>query len=133
MTSANHPMAWADLAACTDLDPALFYIERGHAIDPDVVAACKRCPVRGACTDWSLRHEWYGYWAGMSGRQRRALRRTLNITFVEPEPVTEVAITAAPEPLADLDIERSAAQVAELAGVSKRTVQRHRAARRETA
>lgn len=87
MTAASHPMAWADDAACRDLDPDLFYIEGGAAIAPEVAAACRTCPVHTDCHTWALRRERFGYWAGTSERARRKLRRTLGITLAEPEPL----------------------------------------------
>lgn len=84
-TDANHPMAWADQAACTHLDPNLFYPNRGQAIDAKVVAACDRCPVRPACLGWALRREHHGYWAGTSERGRRRMRRALGIQIEEDQ------------------------------------------------
>lgn len=80
---AGHPMAWADAAACTGMDPALFYIERGEAIAEEVVATCRTCPVLAECRSWALAHEKYGYWAGLSERGRRRLRRTLGIRLID--------------------------------------------------
>lgn len=89
MTSAaNHPMAWADEAACIGMDPERFYTARGEVIDPEVIATCAGCPVRPDCLAWALRHEKHGFWAGMSERGRRKLRRSMGIRLVEPEPIT---------------------------------------------
>lgn len=89
-TAANHPMAWADDAACRGLDPAIFFPVGNEEIDPDAPAVCARCDVRGACLDWALRHEQHGYWAGTSERQRRRLRKALSIRLVDDidEPLT---------------------------------------------
>jgi WhiB family transcriptional regulator, redox-sensing transcriptional regulator len=40
---------------------------------------CGGCPHLSECRDWALRHEQYGWWAGMTPEQRRWERNALNL------------------------------------------------------
>jgi hypothetical protein len=66
---------WRQHAACRDLDTAIFYPGRGE----DTTAAkaiCAGCPARAECLDYALANrEVDGIWGGLSGRERRGLRR----------------------------------------------------------
>jgi WhiB family redox-sensing transcriptional regulator len=68
-------LAWQDLALCAEVDPDLFFPEKG-----DSTAAARRvcaaCEVRAQCLVWALDHgEIHGVWGGVTGRARRGLRR----------------------------------------------------------
>jgi WhiB family redox-sensing transcriptional regulator len=66
---------WMVDAACRGLDPELFYPRLGEPTDR-ARAICNRCPVKQACLALAMRaNERDGIWGGLSGRQRRALRR----------------------------------------------------------
>lgn len=140
------PMEWAEHGACVGEEPAMFFpavgltASRGSTGYPEDVMAlprriCGDCPVFTDCHNWALHHETEGIWAGTDPFQRRRLRRALKI----PDPaslgrdeVHDETVGLVP-PLDELDVNRSAAEVARAAGVSKRTVVRHRARRRNTA
>ncbi len=67
------PPAWMTDAACAQVDPELFYPEKG---DTGRVAkqVCAACPVRAECLAFALaRGERFGVWGGESARVRRAL------------------------------------------------------------
>lgn len=74
---------WHRRAACRgpDVPVDIFYPERGeslkHARD-----LCAVCPVRPQCHDAGLREK-YGIWGGSSERERRRLRRELNIQTID--------------------------------------------------
>jgi len=75
--SARPDTTWWARAACRGIDPDLFFPERG---DNAAVAAartvCQGCPVQGACLDYALAIcEDRGIFGGLTGTQRRALRR----------------------------------------------------------
>lgn len=68
--------AWQDRAACTTMDPDLFFPEAGEHGGEQAKAACRSCPVRRECLEGALaRNEKYGIWGGTSGADRRELRR----------------------------------------------------------
>lgn len=46
---------------------------------------CHQCPVIEECLTYSLYHEEFGLWGGMTERQRRILRRRLKIKLIKPE------------------------------------------------
>jgi DNA-binding NarL/FixJ family response regulator len=125
-TSANHPMAWADLGACRGEDQDLFY----PPVPPEKITAahvalarpiCQACPVYAACHAHAVQRESDGIWAATSPKDRRRLRKAMGI----PDMVPDVAELTADG--------RSAAEIASILGIDKRTVVRHRTARRKTA
>jgi WhiB family transcriptional regulator, redox-sensing transcriptional regulator len=71
---------WRDHAACSGLDPDLFFpVSTAGASLTDIEAAkrvCQRCPVTMSCLHWALE---LGQVSGISGgtteEERRALRR----------------------------------------------------------
>lgn len=80
---------WADLGACKSSDvPASWWhpdIEWSHR-HPYVKAAinvCQTCPVRKECLDYSLLHEPYGIWGGLSEQDRERKRRQLNLPLLK--------------------------------------------------
>jgi WhiB family transcriptional regulator, redox-sensing transcriptional regulator len=67
------PASWLDLAACTEVDPAIFFPERGEPAAP-AKRVCMTCLVRAQCLDYALEHRInHGVWGGLGERQRRAL------------------------------------------------------------
>jgi WhiB family transcriptional regulator, redox-sensing transcriptional regulator len=69
------PEAWMESALCAQVDPELFYPEKGggtHAAK----AVCASCPVVAECLEYALRSDdAFGVYGGLSPRQRRRLRR----------------------------------------------------------
>jgi WhiB family redox-sensing transcriptional regulator len=62
-------------AACSGLDPDLFYPERGGS-SRAALAVCATCPVRQDCLEHALAHgEVLGVWGGLSIKERKRLRR----------------------------------------------------------
>ena len=68
-------MHWRDRALCAEVDPELFFPEKGGTTrDPKRI--CRACDVRAECLDYALKHgERYGIYGGMSERERRRLMR----------------------------------------------------------
>lgn len=70
---------WIARAACRGMPPALFYPERGEAITP-ALEVCATCSVAVECLEHALAEgERRGIWGGTSERQRRALRKEMDI------------------------------------------------------
>jgi WhiB family transcriptional regulator, redox-sensing transcriptional regulator len=70
---------WRDHAACSGLDPDLFFpVSTSGASLTDIEAArrvCQRCPVATACLRWALDHRQVsGVWGGTTEEERHALR-----------------------------------------------------------
>jgi WhiB family redox-sensing transcriptional regulator len=134
-TAEGHPWAWTNRAACGDADPAIFFPDLTEPYPRDVLDAardiCSRCPVHAECHAHALDAETEGIWAGTTPRDRRRIRKSLglaDLSKVDPEGSDHAAGIA--PPLWELDVNRSAREVAAAAGVSTRTVVRHRVARR---
>ena len=74
MTSVGDE-AWQLDAACRNVDPDLFFPERGEPSDP-AKAVCMGCPVIDACLAYAMRnHPLQGVWGGTSDKQRRRMVR----------------------------------------------------------
>lgn len=93
-----HDEQWRDIALCAEVDPELWFPERG---EPSTAAklVCGWCPVRAECLAFALeRNEQFGVWGGLSAMERRRLRRALRLPVgvdedldVEVDPEREVA------------------------------------------
>lgn len=74
------PEKWMRYALCTQVDPDLFFPERGGDMGrvADAKAVCEACDVRAQCLAYAMRRgEDEGIWGGLAPRQRLALRRRL--------------------------------------------------------
>ena len=65
--------AWQAQAACRGAGADAFFPERGENY-LGVLRICSTCPVREQCLDFGI-NEKDGVWGGLTGRQRRKLRR----------------------------------------------------------
>lgn len=66
---------WTDRALCAEVDPELFFPEKGQ---PNVPAkrVCMGCEVRTECLEDALDNdERFGVWGGKSERERRKIKR----------------------------------------------------------
>lgn len=79
--------AWRQLAACQDMDIAIFYPENASGpgkktytlYPPEARDACRSCPVRKACLDFAVNNsEKYGMWGGKTPTERRRMRGVLS-------------------------------------------------------
>jgi WhiB family transcriptional regulator, redox-sensing transcriptional regulator len=72
---APEDLRWQGLARCAEVDPELFFVEKGASTRP-AKRVCMACEVRAECLGYALEHnELYGVWGGMSDRERRRLKR----------------------------------------------------------
>lgn len=46
-------------------------------------AVCDRCPIQETCRDYALRFENYGVWGGTTAKERKSLRQSLGIKFID--------------------------------------------------
>lgn len=68
---------WVSEALCAQVDPELFYPEKGQPALP-AKRICQTCPVRDACLSAALESdERHGIWGGLSAADRARLQRTL--------------------------------------------------------
>lgn len=75
MTSILTPPAWVTEGLCAQVDPELFFPEKGGSTRTSK-GVCAACPVRVECLTWALEHdERHGVWGGLSERERRRLRK----------------------------------------------------------
>lgn len=78
--------AWIDDALCGQTDPELFFPEKGGS-NHNAKELCARCPVAAECLDYALDYESgerdiasvapYGIYGGLSPRERRDLKKSL--------------------------------------------------------
>jgi WhiB family redox-sensing transcriptional regulator len=76
-------LTWQDRALCAEIDPELFFVEKGNEKQAQVAkAVCRRCEIREACLEYALDREAqpgvygaYGVYGGMSPAERDEVRR----------------------------------------------------------
>ena len=66
-------MRWQELALCAQVDPELWFPEKGASAKP-AKRICARCPVQFPCAQ-AGRDEEHGIWGGTSREQRRQDKR----------------------------------------------------------
>ena len=74
-TKLLQPVEWQTHARCTEVDPEIFFPERGGS-SKAARAVCADCSVRAQCLEYALNNkEQFGIWGGTSERERRRLRK----------------------------------------------------------
>lgn len=67
-------LVWLDDTACADTPYGRFFVDAGHAIDPETLRLCRGCPVRRHCVTWAYLNGYSaGYFGGFSPSQRRSI------------------------------------------------------------
>lgn len=70
--------SWEESALCAQVDPELFFPERGQPTWP-AKKVCRGCDVRAECLQAALtRGEEFGIWGGTSARERAKLLRRVD-------------------------------------------------------
>jgi WhiB family redox-sensing transcriptional regulator len=70
---AEDDPSWRTFAHCVDVDPEIFFPERGGSLQL-AKSFCADCPVTEPCLDFGLRHpRVMGVWGGTSQRERQAI------------------------------------------------------------
>lgn len=72
---------------CASIGMDLFYYEygQGHSfrdakdIEHALRKVCSSCPLQVKCATYAIQHEEYGFWGGMSYKERDAYRKKNNI------------------------------------------------------
>jgi WhiB family redox-sensing transcriptional regulator len=85
----NHeaPDAWKDDAVCAQVDPEIFYPEKGGSTR-EAKRVCSGCEVRDKCLQYALDNdERFGIWGGLADRERRRLKKgDLTVLKAAPAP-----------------------------------------------
>lgn len=108
---------WEASALCAQVDPDLFFPEKGGNVD-DAVKVCQRCDVRQQCLGLALAlqqtERWtvLGVWGGTTVNDRRKMRRRV------------IDATGKERVLALVAKGRTATEAARLAGVHPRAAMR---------
>jgi WhiB family redox-sensing transcriptional regulator len=69
---------WQALGECRKTDTETFYPEKGRSTR-EAKAVCVNCQVRAECLKYALDNdERFGVWGGLSERERRKLKKSLN-------------------------------------------------------
>lgn len=89
---------WDGSELCTQVSPDLFYLEdvsTGKSMKdkykeyntnlPNLRKLCHACPRLDDCRSYAIKHEYFGFWGGMSERERKEYRRKFKIKLVRPE------------------------------------------------
>lgn len=73
---------WEGGEHCTSTDPEAFFPEEYAPTRQTLRKICAGCPSREPCGEWAIRHELYGFWGGMTPRERFDIRKRLGIVVV---------------------------------------------------
>ena len=74
-TRLLQPVEWQNDARCTEVDPEIFFPERGGS-SRAARTVCAQCNVRAQCLEYALNNkEQFGIWGGTSERERRRIRK----------------------------------------------------------
>lgn len=70
------PEPWMQDALCAEVDPDMFFPNRGDAEGADLARdICSRCPVKAECLEFAIRTtQAHGVWGGKSPRQIADIR-----------------------------------------------------------
>lgn len=69
---------WQESALCGQTDPEAFYPEKRQPVNA-AKRVCLACEVRAECLAEALAgDERFGVWGGLSEKERRALKKTMN-------------------------------------------------------
>lgn len=95
LPGADVDMSWNDgTGNCVGVDPDVFFVSRGHNDDAQhAVAICQGCPLIEPCANHGIKHELFGVWGGLTGKDRRAIRRGDRVG--QPRPKTRNALQEA--------------------------------------
>jgi WhiB family redox-sensing transcriptional regulator len=139
-------VTWSASAACRDVDPELFFPDDDTPPDAPQVAearaVCAWCPVLAQCREWAIVHKVAdGIWGGLDAaarqvewRRRDKTRRERGDTMRGPAIEAGAVVrdlSEVPERMATVVrltwAGRTGSEVAEVTGLTKRTVVRWRA------
>lgn len=65
---------WMERAACTGKGE-LFHNEKSRIVSRQAKEICASCAVREDCLNYALENEQIGIWGGLTGNERRRMRR----------------------------------------------------------
>lgn len=85
--AAQSYLPWSSKAACKGQDPRWWFPSAENSLKErrDMKAAisiCQGCEVQSDCLQHALAHESDGIWGGMTGKQRKGLKRERRINPV---------------------------------------------------
>jgi WhiB family redox-sensing transcriptional regulator len=64
---------------CAEVDPELFFPEKGDNLNKIVRTLCSMCDHKIECAEWGIKHESFGIWGGLTPRERQQIRKEKNI------------------------------------------------------
>lgn len=68
---------------CAQVDGELWFPDKGGNTDAPK-SICNQCSHKIECAEWGIKHELHGIWGGLSGNERRLIRRKKNIVLETP-------------------------------------------------
>lgn len=72
-----------DNPLCAQVDGELWFPDKGGDTRP-AKKICDQCIHKTECAEWGIKHELIGVWGGLSGFERRLIRRKYNIILEQP-------------------------------------------------
>lgn len=80
LPSLTPPQPWMEQAACSTVDPDLFFMvgdtPEYRTATRQAKRICRRCPVMDACLDYALKiNDRHGIWGGLTPWERQTIRK----------------------------------------------------------
>ena len=73
---------WDGIPSCSGTEVDLWFTQEGnhgYTYKNLIQKICKRCPVQMQCSEYSLKYDVDGFWAGRTTDDRKQIRKRLNI------------------------------------------------------
>lgn len=83
--------AWDGTEACATIGVALFYNDdrktqyENKELEHELKSICNSCHRLNECREYAIKHEYYGFWGGMTLTERREYRKKFKIELIRPE------------------------------------------------
>jgi WhiB family transcriptional regulator, redox-sensing transcriptional regulator len=77
---------------CAQSDPEMFFEESGPQALlnlPILRKLCADCPILTECREHAVRHELYGFWGGLTMKERKKERKRRGITLDSPSVINQ--------------------------------------------
>mgnify|MGYP002641453066 FL=1 len=75
-------------AACAGIDTDMFYEDDVRTPNSHITRTfremCSGCEILADCGEWAIKHERWGFWAGMTPADRDKIRKKRNIIVDDP-------------------------------------------------
>jgi hypothetical protein len=86
---------WDGSELCAQIPHELFYDQSTRSVADradinNLRRVCDNCPRLLECREYAIKHELYGFWGGMTEKDRMDFRKKYKIKYIRPELYSEM-------------------------------------------